>query len=640
MCGIVGIVEADSRPVDRATLAAMCRTMVHRGPDDSGVYVDGSVGLAMQRLAIIDLSGGAQPMGNEGCPRAAGAVSIVYNGEVYNHAELRRELEALGHRFQTRSDTEAVLHAYEEWGERSVENLIGMFGFAIWDHAKRELFLARDRLGIKPIYYLWKDGRLIFASEIKAILEDPAVERAVDAQAVYDYVGYEFVPGPRTMFAGIRKLQPGHTLRLRGRELSIRQYWDLSFQRSSLGWEDSKRRIRELLQKSVERRLMSDVPLGVFLSGGVDSSSVLAMMSLLRRGTDQPIRTFTIGYDDPSFSEIDYARAVSRQFKTDHTEVMIRPVGPEDIERGVWHLDEPMTDLSAIPLMLLCERVRQDVIVCLSGEGGDEVFVGYDRFRASRFSARFYERLPGQLRQRLIEPLVRRLPDQEQKKGAVNIVKRFVDGARLDPAGEHMRWQYFLSPDLAAGIFRRGFLDGVDGDPFRRVAEWARACPSEERLDREVYVDLKMTMADSVLMKVDKMSMASSVEVRVPFLDHELVEFATGLPPDWRMRGFQTKTILKEALLELLPREILHRRKQGYSLPIKNWLRNELRDYAREEIGRSELVREVFEPSALDRVWEEHLSRRYNHNHLLWALLNLALWHQRFFGGKRAVRAA
>jgi asparagine synthase (glutamine-hydrolysing) len=640
MCGIVGIVEADSRPVDRATLAAMCRTMVHRGPDDSGVYVDGSVGLAMQRLAIIDLSGGAQPMGNEGCPRAAGAVSIVYNGEVYNHAELRRELEALGHRFQTRSDTEAVLHAYEEWGERSVEKLIGMFGFAIWDHAKRELFLARDRLGIKPIYYLWKDGRLIFASEIKAILEDPAVERAVDAQAVYDYVGYEFVPGPRTMFAGIRKLQPGHTLRLRGRELSIRQYWDLSFQRSSLGWEDSKRRIRELLQKSVERRLMSDVPLGVFLSGGVDSSSVLAMMSLLRRGTDQPIRTFTIGYDDPSFSEIDYARAVSRQFKTDHTEVMIRPVGPEDIERGVWHLDEPMTDLSAIPLMLLCERVRQDVIVCLSGEGGDEVFVGYDRFRASRFSARFYERLPGQLRQRLIEPLVRRLPDQEQKKGAVNIVKRFVDGARLDPAGEHMRWQYFLSPDLAAGIFRRGFLDGVDGDPFRRVAEWARACPSEERLDREVYVDLKMTMADSVLMKVDKMSMASSVEVRVPFLDHELVEFATGLPPDWRMRGFQTKTILKEALLELLPREILHRRKQGYSLPIKNWLRNELRDYAREEIGRSELVREVFEPSALDRVWEEHLSRRYNHNHLLWALLNLALWHQRFFGGKRAVRAA
>ncbi|MGH7898855.1 MAG: asparagine synthase (glutamine-hydrolyzing) [Candidatus Binatia bacterium] len=637
MCGIVGIVEPQSRPVDGATLAAMCRTMVHRGPDGSGIHVDGSVGLAMQRLAIIDLAGGAQPMRTDGCPRSPGELTIVYNGEVYNHGELRRELEALGHRFHTRCDTEAILHAYEEWGERSVERLIGMFAFAISDRSRRELFLARDRLGIKPLYYHWKDGRLVFASEIKAILEDPSVARAVDPQAVYDYIGYEFVPGPSTMFAGVKKLPAGHTLTLRDGELAMRRYWDLSFRPTALAREEAKRRIVELLEKSVERRLMSDVPLGVFLSGGVDSSSVLAMMSRL---TDRTIRTFTIGYDDPSFSEIDYARAVSRRFKTHHTEVMIRPVEPEDIERGVWHLDEPMTDLSAIPLMLLCQRVRQDVIVCLSGEGGDEVFVGYDRFRASRFSARYYRRLPAPLRARLIEPLVRRLPDQEQKKGLMNVAKRFVDGARLDPAGEHMRWQYFLSPDLVAGLFRPAFLAAIDASPFRRVAEWASACPSEEQLDREVYVDLKMTMADSVLMKVDKMSMASSVEVRVPFLDHELVEFATGLPADWRMRGFQTKTILKEAMLELVPREILHRRKQGYSLPIKNWLRNELRDYAREEIGQSELVREVFDPAAVDRVWQEHLARRHNHNHLLWALLNLALWHRRFFGGKRAARAA
>jgi asparagine synthase (glutamine-hydrolysing) len=637
MCGIVGIVEPDNRPVDRATLGAMGRTMLHRGPDGAGIHVDGSIGLAMQRLAIIDLAGGSQPMSNEGCPRARGESWIVYNGEVYNHAILRRELEALGHRFRTRCDTEAILHAYEEWGERAVEHLNGMFGFAIWDGARRELFLARDRLGIKPLYYSWSGGRLVFASEIKAILEDPSVERAVDPQAVFDYVGYEFVPGPRTMFAGIHKLQPGHTMTLRDGRITTRQYWDLSFRPVDLAWEDAKRRILELLQKSVERRLMSDVPLGVFLSGGVDSSSVLAMMSRL---TNQKIRTFTIGYDDPSFSEIEYARAVAKRFDTAHTEVMIRPVRPEDIERGVWHLDEPMTDLSAIPLMLLCQRVRQDVIVCLSGEGGDEVFVGYDRFRASRFSARYYERLPRRLRRRLIEPLVRRLPDQEQKKGVVNVVKRFVDGASLDPAGEHMRWQYFLSADLASALFRREALDRVDADPFRLVGEWASRCPSRERLDREVYVDLKMTMADSVLMKVDKMSMASSLEVRVPFLDHELVEFATGLPPEWRMRGFETKTILKEAMLEYLPREILYRKKQGYSLPIKNWLRNELRDYARHEIERSELVREVFEPAAIERVWGEHLARQHNHNHLLWALLNLALWHRRFFSGRRAVAAA
>jgi len=640
MCGIVGIVEPEHRPVDRAVLGAMCHTMVHRGPDDSGVHVDGPVGLAMQRLAIIDLVGGAQPMSNAGCPRAPGEVWIVYNGEVYNHAALRVELEALGHRFHTRCDTEAILHAYEEWGEDCVRRLNGMFGLAIWDGARRELLIARDRLGIKPVYYSWSGGRLVFASEIKAILEDPRVEREVDLQAVYDYVGYEFVPGPRTMFAGVRKLQPGHTLTLRNGRIETRQYWDLSFEPLRLGREDAKRRILELLQKSVERRLMSDVPLGVFLSGGVDSSSVLAMMHLVRRLSDQKIRTFTIGYDDPSFSEIDYARAVAKRFDTLHTEVMIRPVGPQDIERAVWHLDEPMTDLSAIPLMLLCQRVRQDVIVCLSGEGGDEVFVGYDRFRASRFSALFYERLPRGLRRGLIEPLVRRLPDQEQKKGTVNVVKRFVEGARLDPIGEHMRWQYFLSPDLTAGLFRADFLGAIERDGFRRVAEWAERCPSVHRLDREVYVDLKMTMADSVLMKVDKMSMASSVEVRVPFLDHELVEFATRLPADWRMRGFDTKTILKQAMLEHLPREVLYRKKQGYSLPIKNWLRTELRDYAQGEMRRSELVQQVFEPGALERVWEEHLTRRHNHNHLLWAALNLALWHRRFFGGRRAVAAA
>lgn len=631
MCGIVGIVEPDSRPADREQLAAMCRTFHHRGPDGSGLHLDGPVGIAMQRLAIIDLDGGAQPMTNEGCPRGNGRTWIVYNGEVYNHADVRAELERLGHRFHTRCDTEAILHAYEEWGEECVERLVGMFAFAIWDGTARELFIARDRLGIKPLYYWWRDGRLVFASEIKAIVEDPSIARAVDDQAVYDYLGYEFVPGPRTMFADIHKLQPGHTMRLRDGKLSFRSYWDLRFEPIEIGWEEAKRRIVELLRRSVERRLMSDVPLGVFLSGGVDSSSVLAMMSQL---TEQKIRTFSIGYDDPTFSELDYARRVSRQFATEHTEVMVRPVAAEDLERAVWHLDEPMTDLSTVPLFFLCQRARKDVTVCLSGEGGDEVFVGYDRFRASQATALYYDRLPRGLRRRVIEPLVARLPDQEQKKGAINVLKRFVDGARLDAAGEHMRWQYFLPPELARDLFRREFVTRVDRDGFRLVAEWAGRCVSSERLNREVYIDLKMTMADSVLMKVDKMSMASSLEVRVPFLDHELVEFATSLPPSWRLRGFETKSILKEAMLPYLPREILYRKKQGYSLPIKNWLRNEMRSYAQDVLRRSELVGRVFEPAALDRIWEEHLSLRHNHNHILWGLMHLALWHSRFFGSR------
>jgi asparagine synthase (glutamine-hydrolysing) len=639
MCGIVGIVEPGGQSVDGTLLTSMCHVLAHRGPDDWGIHVDRSVGLAMRRLSIIDLSGGHQPMSNEGCPRRCDETWIVFNGEIYNHAILRRELEARGHRFRTRCDTEAILHAYEEWGERCVERFLGMFAFAIWDTQRGELFLARDRLGIKPLYYTWKNGRLVFASEIKAIVEDPSFERAVDEQAVYDYVGYEFVPGPHTMFADVSKLQPGHTLRLRGGEVTTRSYWDLTFTPIEIGREEAKRKILELLRRSVERRLMADVPLGVFLSGGVDSSSVLAMVSEL---TDQTIRTFSIGYDDPTFSELEYAHIVARRFRTSHTDVMIRPVVSEDIERAVWHLDEPMTDLSTIPLFLLSQRARQDVKVCLSGEGGDEVFVGYDRFLASRATARYYDRLPQIVRRGLIEPLVSRLPDQEQKKGPINVLKRFVDGARLDPSGEHMRWQYFLTPELSSGLFRRSFLARIETAAFRRVIEWVERCPSRSRLDREVYVDLKMTMADSVLMKVDKMSMATSLEVRVPFLDHELVEFATSLPADWRLKGFETKSILKEAMLAHLPREILYRKKQGYSLPIKNWLREELRDYARSTIAESELVRETIEPAALDRIWGEHLSRRQNHNHVLWALLNLALWHRRFFveSGKAPQKAA
>ena len=615
MCGIAGFSWRDNETITRMT-----ETLVHRGPDDSGVYTDESASLGSRRLSIIDLSErGRMPMTNED-----GSVWVVHNGEIYNFQDIRAELEAKGHSFRSNSDTEVIVHAYEEYGPDCVKRFNRMFAFAVWDKNRRELVLARDRLGIKPLYYYLNNGKLVFGSEIKAILENPDVERDINPQALYDYIGYEFVSAPGTIFRNIYKLPPGHYLRFRDGNAKLNQFWDMEFENESHSRKYYEEQLREILTESVRKRLISDVPLGVFLSGGLDSSAIVALMS--HCGVD-PIQTFSLGYEDPTFSELDYAGVIAKQFNTQHTVLMIDPITPELIEEAVWHLDEPMTDLSTIPFYLICKKAREHVTVCLSGEGGDEVLAGYDRFKASKLNS-YYNLVPGSIRRGMVAPLFQALPDQPQKKGAVNMLKRFFEGGLLPEDGEHMRWQYFGTPEHDRELFSKDTVSEISFDPFAPVRYHAQRCNSNRRLDREIYVDLKATMPDSLLMKVDKMSMAHSLEVRVPFLDHEFVEFCATIPSNLKLKGFNTKHIFRSAMKGILPDHIRGRGKQGYSFPIKNWLRQELKGYMTDVLTSSPLMREAFNLSYIERLMKEHQEYRANHNHVLWALINLAVWHK------------
>ncbi len=609
----------------------MCERLRHRGPDQWGQQVGGGASLGHRRLSIIDLSEKArQPLANED-----GSVFLVANGEIYNHLDLRRELEAAGHVFRSRSDSEAILHGYEQWGEGVCERLSGMFCFAVLDTAKRRIVLARDRLGIKPLYYHHQGKKLIFANEIKALLAWAGLERRVDLKGLYRYLGWEFVPAPDTLFQGVNKLKQGHyaVFDLESGHLREHRYWDLRFEPAYTRPEEAVEDLRVLIKESVRRRLMSDVPLGVFLSGGLDSTTVVACMRELGVGD---IKSFSIAYPDPSFSELEYAQDMARHYGTESEVLMIQGLTLEDLEAAVYHLDEPMTDLSAIPLMLICRKARQKVTVVLSGEGGDEVFCGYDRFKVSK-AVRLLglDRIPGAAA--LMNAVARRLPDRPQKKGAINVFKRIAEGLRHSPEGLHLRWQYFLAPGQARALFRPEAAAELDFDDFAPLREVLRHCNSSQPLDREVYADLKLTMADSVLMKVDKMSMSTSLEVRVPFLDHEFVEFSARLPGWFKLKGFTTKYIFRHAIEGLVPKRVAWRGKQGYSLPVKNLLRDpaQLQPLMRELLTQSPLVKDFLVPAEVERLMQEHLAGTHNHNHLLWALMNAALWHKRFLEGAR-----
>jgi len=618
MCGICGFTWPDTFLGEKCT-----REIRHRGPDQSGVFAAEGITLGHRRLSIIDLSEqGRQPMTNED-----GSLQLVFNGEIYNFVELRETLIKQGHRFSSQADSEVILHGYEEWGDDCLQHLRGMFALALWDRNQQRLLVARDRLGIKPLYYYHRAGRFAFASEIKGLLAIPEIPREVNRQALYDYLGYEFVPSPATMFAGIYKLPPGHLLEFSQGRLDVRPYWDLTFTSNWTAPDEAVEALRDLLRDTVRLHLISDVPLGVFLSGGLDSSTLVALMRSL--GVT-PLRTFSIGYPDPSFSELPYAQMVAERFETDHQVLMIPEVTSEDLEAAVWHLDEPMTDLSALPLFLVCREARKHVTVCLSGEGGDEIFAGYDRFRASKFD-HYYRRLPEWLREKIIYRALERLPDQPQKKGAINVLKRFIEGSHLPLEGGHLRWQYFGSPDWEKFLFKEEFRQAVSMDPFGPIRAHQDRCPATDRLNREIYLDLKFVMPDSVLMKVDKMSMAHALEIRVPFLDHRVVEFAAGLPSDWKLKGFETKAIFRKALKGLLPETIVGRGKQGYSLPIKNLLREGLKEYMVARLNESPIIRETMHLPFLNRLIRDHLDRVQNYNHLLWALINLSVWHQKFF---------
>ena len=621
MCGICGFNWNDPQLVTQ-----MAEVIRHRGPDQDNIFCHEDFSFGHRRLSIIDLSEqGRQPMFNEDR-----SIALVLNGEIYNYKELKARLERLGHIFMSQSDSEVVIHAYEEWGLDAIEKLQGMFAFAIHDIPQKRTWLVRDRIGIKPLYYYCDKGKLIFASEIKAILEHQQVPRRVNHQALFDYMGFEFVSAPETMFADVQKLPAGHFLLFQDSRATVQQYWDLSFnhpQYSSLKYEEAVEKLRELLDESVKSHLMSDVPLGVFLSGGLDSSTIVAMM---RRHVPGRLRTYTIGYKDKTYSEMDYAQQVAEYFETEHEVLMIDGLKPDYVEQALWHLDEPMTDLSAIPLYLVCREAKKQITVCLSGEGGDESFAGYDRFKASRIDD-FFRYIPESARQKLIGRLLERIPDQAQKKGLINMLKRFVEGANLPRDGRHLRWQYFLNTEHELDLFSSQFKEAVLFDPFRKIREFGSRCDATDKVNREVYIDMRYMMSDSVLMKVDKMSMASALEVRVPLLDHLLVEYVAALPGKWKLNGLETKHIFRSALEGILPDNIVHRGKQGYSLPVKHLLREDLKAYMIMLLNESPVIRENMHLPYVTRLIDQHIQGSHNHNHILWAMMNVAIWYNRFF---------
>jgi asparagine synthase (glutamine-hydrolysing) len=620
MCGISGFNWNNEKLIKK-----MIQKINHRGPDTNGIKTFNSFSIGNSRLSILDLS----PRGDQPMSTSDGKLWIVYNGEVYNFSEIKKELIARGQKFESDTDTEVVLKSYREYGPECLKKFNGMFAFAIWDEEKKELFLARDRIGIKPLYYYLKDGKLIFGSEIKSILEADCVKKEINPQSMYYYLGYEFVPAPDTMFKNIHKLRQGHYAIFKDGNLKIQKYWDLEFKDEIRDEDEAMDRIFTTLEKSVRRRLISDVPLGVFLSGGLDSSTLVGFVSGLY---PKKFQTFSIGYRDKTFSELPYVKIVSDFFDTDNNILMIDPISPEDIEKSLYHLDEPMTDLSTIPFYLISRKAREKVKVCISGEGGDEMFLGYDRLKAARLNG-YYRILPSLIRRKIISPLIMKLPDQPQKKGAINMLKRFIEGTLYPEEAGAMRWQYFLNPTIEKNIFAKTVRDKIYFSPFEPVYHFSRTCNSDLQINKDIFVDIKLTMADSVLMKVDKMSMATSLEVRVPFLDHEIAELCASIPVDLKLKKLTTKYILRKTLkkYKFLPEVIINRGKQGYSLPIKNWLREELKDYMIDLLNNSPVIKENINTEYMSTLINEHLQLKHNHNHILWALINLSLWHRKFF---------
>ncbi len=631
MCGICGQVYTDRhRQVAPEHIARMCRSIAHRGPDDEGFFVQGHVGIGSRRLQVIDLETGHQPMANED-----ETIWTVFNGEIYNFASLREELTDRGHAFRTRSDTETIVHAYEEYDCRFLDRLNGMFGLAVWDQARGRLLLARDRLGIKPLYYYFDGRQLVFGSELKAILRAPQVDRSIDLAALNNFLTFEYIPSPRSIFQKVRKLEPGHYLVWEGGEPVVRPYWQLSVRprrRTEAGEE-----LRELIRNAVRLRLISDVPLGAFLSGGIDSTIVVAQMAQL---IDEPVKTFSIGFRESSYNELNYARAVAQRYATDHREEIIEPDVLGLTEQLVAQFDEPFGDFSIFPTFLVSRMARQHVTVALTGDGGDELFGGYDTYLAHRFDRRFYHWWPRCIKDNIIAPLAARLTPREEKKGLVNVFKRFIQGTQLPPDLAHVRWMIFLteadrrqllSPEVRSQLGRQ--------DPYDFIRRHARAVPRADAVNRSGYVDVKSYLTDDILVKVDRMSMAVSLEARVPFLDHRLVEFAFSLPPEDKIRGFGTKHLLKKSMADLLPEAVRGRSKQGFSIPIKNWIRGPLRPMMTDLLAADRLRRRgFFDAARVADLMDRHLRGVENYSHQLWALMVFESWYDTYMDPVRSER--
>ena len=624
MCGIFGLMRLAGGSIDPELLDRMSSQIVHRGPDDCGKYVAGMAAIGMQRLSIIDVAGGHQPIGNE-----SGSVQVVCNGEIYNYQELRSDLCSRGHQFSTNSDTEVLVHLYEEYGENLLSRLRGMYAFAIWDANQQRLLLSRDRLGIKPLYYWQTPDTVVFASEIKSILANPEVPREVDPVSLSNYLSLGYTLAPRTMFRGIQKILPAHYLLATRDRVITRRYWNIPQEPSrALPEEEWAEGLLDKLREVVRSHMISDVPLGAFLSGGLDSSSIVCLMAQIM---DRPVETFSIGFaeQDKYYDELPFAKTVASACKTKHQEIIVRPDVFELFPKLIWHMDEPIADSAFVTTHLVSEFARRSVTVILSGVGGDELFGGYRRYLGANV-ARYYNKIPGFIRKSLLPKIVDWLPiDRGSKiKDSFRLAKVFISSNHLSPGASYLNYLSFYSMAGQSQLLNQD-LHAFLGQHSQQHPLY-EYLPRTERIDLGnwmMFLDMRTQLPDDLLCLTDKMSMASSLECRVPFLDHELVEYAASMPSHLKVHGMKLKYILKKAMAHILPDEILHRSKRGFGAPVGSWLRHDLRPLAEEILSETSVRnRGFFQWPAVKQTMDLHLAEREDHTDQLLALITFELW--------------
>ena len=624
MCGIAGVATRGSTPA-RELIRGMCDVMVHRGPDGEGIHLAAGIGLGMRRLAIIDLRTGEQPVANE-----SGSVQVVFNGEIYNYRELRAELVAKGHTFRGQSDSEVIPHLYDEHGPAFLARLNGMFAIALWDSRQRRLLLARDRVGIKPLFYSQHRGNLYFASEVKCLLAGGGSARELDLLGVDQLLTFEYTASPTTLFKDVRKLPPGSWLSWREGTLQQGTFWsfpDAAAPALTVPAPEIAERLRHTLTAAVRRQLVSDVPLGAFLSGGIDSSILVAAMSEV---SPTPPLTFSVGFGDASYSELQYARLVADHCGTRHHEEVLTPDYLALLPEVIGQLDQPIADFSVFPTLLVARMARTRVTVALGGDGGDELFAGYDAYQADRYSARLLDWLPRPVRTN-IERLARIVPLGSGKRGMANQVRRFLEGAALPARWQHMRWMIFLQEQSRARLYTPEFRASIPEQTDGLLQSAFEGALASDRLGSQMRCDLRFYLPENILTKVDAMSMASSLEARVPYLDNEVLDLALAIPSGLKLHRGVRKWILRQAFAGRLPPRILGRGKEGFSMPMKNWLNNEWNTLMHELLSTATLARDgLFDGRYVAQLMREHEARTHNHSHLLWALMVFQLWRDRF----------
>ena len=624
MCGICGIAKSDRSPVERSKLEAMNASILHRGPDGDGFFLEPGIGLAMRRLAIIDLYTGDQPISNED-----ETIWIVFNGEIFNFPELRKGLEKRGHQFKTQTDTECILHLYEESGVDCIQHLRGQFAFAIWDKNIERLFIGRDRMGQKPVYYAVRNGELYFGSELSCLLAGFNQRPEIDLQAIDNYLSLQYIPEPWTPYQGVFKLPAAHRMVWEKGQLQVESYWDLNYNTKIAGAEeDLIGELRHRVREAVQIRMISDVPLGAHLSGGIDSSIVVAMMA---ESSSSPVKTFTIGFEEESFSEIAYARAVAQRYETDHHEFILTYGDiPATIEKLLEHFGEPFADPSLLPLYYLSRLTRQHVTVALNGDGGDEAFAGYQRYWLDPLANR-YLKLPHMITHKAVPWLVNFLPDRSNLPvGAslVNGMKRLRQVSVTDQRASILRWGSYFSPEAKSRLWRDEIQDPLNlRNAEQLLIDRFNQAPARSFMERTLYTDIKTYLPGDLLIKADRMTMANSLEGRSPFLDHEVASWAARLPENLKVRGNTGKYLLRKAFKDYLPENIQKRGKQGFGIPISAWLRKELAAWSHDILlDIDSPIRSWFNPSALQTLLNEHLQGRVDHGKRIWALTLLGLW--------------